>query len=343
MRELISILKSSDRLAQKETIQNLWDYFPGTPQIEGEEVLLGDDAAAVRSGDEYLLVAGEGAYPELIEKNPYLAGRTSVLANVNDIYAMGGRPLAILDVLISSSDEVSSEILRGIKDNAARYNVPVVGGHISSGASHSSLSVFILGKAKRLLTSYSVRAGDELVFITNPRGKFISGFNFWDSSSMIPEGEVTNDLELLAETAEEGLSEAGKDVSMAGLIGSLLMLLECSSVGAEIYIDLVPRPGEVALAEWLLAFPSFGFVLSVRPENLSKIKEKFQANGLKCEKIGTAVEERRVSFTDGSGGSDLFWDFEEKSFIGADSLLKVQNGKGIKPDRTHSIKARGEN
>ena len=134
MRDLIRNLKLSDTLAQKETIQNVWEYFPETAELPGGQVHLGDDAAAIETKDGYLLLAGEGVYPPLLKSNPYLAGRTSVLTNVNDIYAMGGRPTAIVDVLISSDNEEAGEVLRGIRDNAARYGVPVVGGHISKDA-----------------------------------------------------------------------------------------------------------------------------------------------------------------------------------------------------------------
>lgn len=316
MQDLIRNLKSSDTLAQKETINKIWEYFPQVLEINGGKVHLGDDAAAIKSEDGYILVAGEGAYPPLLKSNPYLAGRTSVLTNVNDIYAMGGRPVAIVDVIISTDDESTSEILRGIRDNASRYGVPVVGGHISEDAPAASLAVFILGRAKKLLSSFNARGGDELVFISNPKGKFVSGFNFWDSSSMLTDTRVTADLELIAQTAEEGLAEAGKDVSMAGLIGSLLMLLESSSQGGVINIDSIPRPYEVPLAEWMLAFPSFGFILSVMPENTPQVREKFTGAGLTCESIGKVIEEKSVYFIDNKGNKELFWDFHKNSLIG---------------------------
>ena len=316
MRDLIRNLKSSATLAQKETIKNVWEFFPQIAEIGGEEIQLGDDAAVIRSGDEYLLLAAEGVYPPLLDSNPYLAGRTSVLTNVNDIYAMGGRPVALLDVLISSDDQTAEDVMRGIRDNAARYGVPVVGGHISEDAPHSSLSVFILGRAKSLLSSFNAKSGDDLVFISNSKGKFVSGFNFWDSSSMLPQDKVTGDLELLAETAEEGLSEAGKDVSMAGLIGSLLMFIESSSLGAEINIDDIPRPFEVPLAEWMLAFPSFGFILSASPDNTPVLRDKFTSAGLTCERIGSVIQESKVYFLDSTGNKELFWDFDDNAFIG---------------------------
>ena len=316
MRELIESLKSSESLVQKKAIGDVWKYFPKACQISGEDVLLGDDAAAIKFDDHYLLLAGEGVFQLLIESNPYLAGRTSVLTNVNDIYSMGGRPVAIVDVLFSSDSKSTEEILRGISDNAARYKVPVVGGHISQDAQCSSLSVFILGKAKNLLSSFNAKDGDDLVFISNSKGKFVSGFNFWDSSSMLGDEEVLGDLELIAEIAEEGLADTAKDVSMAGLIGSILMLLESSQRGALLNLDKIPKPCEVPLKEWLLAFPSFGFIMSLRPENTDKVKDKFQKRGLKCEKIGQVTSDMKVSFVNKAGEKELFWNLRTTPFIG---------------------------
>ena len=316
MRELIESLKSSESLVQKKAIGDIWKYFPKACQISGEDVLLGDDAAAIKFDDHYLLLAGEGVFQPLIESNPYLAGRTSVLTNVNDIYSMGGRPVAIVDVLFSSDSKSTEEILRGISDNAARYKVPVVGGHISQDAQCTSLSVFILGKAKNLLSSFNAKEGDDLVFISNSKGKFVSGFNFWDSSSMLGDEEVLDDLELIVEIAEEGLADTAKDVSMAGLIGSILMLLESSQRGALLNLDKIPKPCEVPLKEWLLAFPSFGFIMSLRPENTDKVKDKFQKRGLKCEKIGQVTSDMKVSFVNKAGEKELFWNLRTTPFIG---------------------------
>jgi len=316
MRELIESLKSSEALIQKRGINDIWKYIPQATSIDGSEVLLGDDAAAIKSGDHFLLVAGEGAYQPLLKSNPYLAGRTSVLTNVNDIYSMGGRPVAIVDVLFSSDIDNTKEVLRGINENAARYKVPVVGGHISNEAEHSSLSVFILGKARSLLSSFNAKEGDDLVFVSNSRGKFVPGFNFWDSSSSLEDDEVLDDLELIAEIAEEGLADTAKDVSMAGLIGSLLMLLESSQMGALINIYDIQKPCEVPLSDWILAFPSYGFLFSLRPQNTKKVKDKFKNNGLTCECIGRVTSDMQVTFVDGKNQKELFWDLKTTPFIG---------------------------
>ena len=222
MKELIKNLHSSPELKDKTTIANIWNYLPDYANIDGKDVFLGDDAAAIENNGEYLLFAAEGVYQPLLKANPYLAGRTSVLTNVSDIYAMGGRPVAVLDVLFSSNTEEMKEVLRGVYDNSSRYKVPVVGGHINSDSDVSALAVSILGKAKKLLTSFNANEGDDLLIVTNSKGKYITENNFWDSSSEIESDELLRQLEILPRLAEDGLADAAKDISMAGLIGSVL-------------------------------------------------------------------------------------------------------------------------
>lgn len=328
MKDLIKTLLSSPRLSEKTNIGDVWNHFPKLTRVEGNDVPLGDDAAAIENEGQYLLLAAEGVYQPLSKSNPYLAGRTSVLTNVNDIYSMGGRPVALLDVLFSSTDNDINQVLSGIYDNASRYGVPVVGGHLSSESNEPALAVFILGKAKKLLSSFNATVDDDLVLVTNKKGKFYSDYNFWDSSSELSDKRVIKELEILPQIAEEGLADAAKDVSMAGAIGSLLMLLECSEAGAEINIDRFSTPPGVTLNDWLLTFPSYGFVLALRKENTLKVQNKFESLGLSFEKIGIAHSDQKVNFTNDKGEKVLFWDLKLKSYIGMNKSdsKKVING-----------------
>ena len=76
---------------------------------------------------------------------------------------------------------------------------------------------------------------------------------------------LAGDVRVLSEVARTGAAEAARDVSMAGLLGSLGMLLECGRLGASVDLDVVPRPAGVDLADWLLCFPCFAFLLCAPP------------------------------------------------------------------------------
>ena len=56
----------------------------------------GEDAAVIEHGNEVLLLAADGIWSRLMEADPYWAGYCSVLVNIHDIAAMGGRPIAMV-------------------------------------------------------------------------------------------------------------------------------------------------------------------------------------------------------------------------------------------------------
>ena len=72
---------------------------------------------------------------------------------------------------------------------------------------------------------------------------------------------------------------AGKDISMGGILGTVLMLVEASGVGAQIEMDGIPRPLDIPLGEWVQCFPSFGFLLSVKPQTARWCRSCFGGRG----------------------------------------------------------------
>jgi hypothetical protein len=94
-----------------------------------QAVAVGDDCAAIADGDGFLLFAIEGLVSDFVEAMPWFAGYSSVMVNISDVYAMGGRPLAVVDALWSDGQQGAEQILAGIAAASSAYGVPVVGGH----------------------------------------------------------------------------------------------------------------------------------------------------------------------------------------------------------------------
>jgi hypothetical protein len=53
---------------------------------------------------------------------------------------------------------------------------------------------------------------------------------------------------------------AAKDVSMAGVVGTLGMLAEASGCGAVLDVAAVPRPAGATAGDWLTCFPGFAML-----------------------------------------------------------------------------------
>lgn len=242
--------------------------------------------------DSCLLVAGEAIFPPFVAADPHGAGVAAVLTNVNDIAAMGGRPLAIVDTLIGPR-ELAREALEGMREAASLYGVPIVGGHLSVRDGPPALSAFILGRALRPLSARRAAPGQALLLAACLDGDMREDFPFF--SAIERRGaRMRDDVALLPAAAETGVCVAAKDVSMAGLLGSLAMLLEPNQLGCAVELEWVPCPGGVGLSRWLQAFPSYSFLLCSTPERADECRRLFEAGGLTCRPIGRLDDSGRL-------------------------------------------------
>ncbi|MBS1001328.1 sll0787 family AIR synthase-like protein [Acetobacter persici] len=313
---VLRALQQSRALAAKQDIAEAVGILG--PQA-GNAIRLGDDCAAIEDGDGYLLLASEGFQDSFVRAMPWFAGYCGVMVNVSDIAAMGGRPVAVVDALWSETSEAARSILTGLHDGARTYNVPVVGGHTNMRSTHNSLSVAVLGRARNLLTSFDAQPGEVLIAAIDLRGRWHDPHPFWDASSALCGTDGTarlrGDLDLLPGIAEDGLSRAAKDISMAGLLGTALMLAECSGVGMSISLDDIPRPEGAPMERWLSAFPSYGYLLTARPGDAEALMARFRVRDIAASVIGQCDATLRLEVT-WEGEKKLFWDLASTPLMG---------------------------
>jgi uncharacterized protein len=318
LQEIVTALRSSRYFQHKKDIAKVLSAFekvlPNGLEDMSQAIYVGDDCAAIADGDGYLLLAIEGMLTEFVQEMPRMAGYSSVMVNVSDIYAMGGRPIAVVNALWSEGVANADKVLEGMAAASKVYSVPIVGGHSNLRCSQSQLAVSILGRANKLLSSFNAKAGDILLMAIDMRGRFEGVYPYWNATSKVAPERLRGDLDILPQLAEANLCDAAKDISMAGTLGTALMLLECSEVGAEINLDNIPKPEQVPTLRWLSAFPSYGFLLSVRPENEAEVKAIFQSRKINCNAIGTVTVDKQVNLKQGEEKA-LLWDLHRESFI----------------------------
>jgi AIR synthase-related protein len=276
---------------------------------------VGDDCAAIPDGDGYLLFAIEGFMNEFVERDAWFAGWCGVMVNVSDVAAMGGRPVAVVDAIWAAGETAAAPLLDGMRAASRAYGVPIVGGHTNTRTDRSQLSVAILGRAKNLLTSFDAQPGHRLIAAIDLRGHYREPFANWEAASDAPPARLKADLEVLPVLAETDLAAAAKDISQGGLVGTTMMLAECSRVGARIDLGQLPRPDGVPLERWLVTFPSYGFVLAVRPENVARIVATFSERGIAAADIGEFTADHRVVIGDGVSAQTI-WDFAREPLMG---------------------------
>jgi len=146
----------------------------------------GDDMALVSlAGCDRVLVAADSAIEGRhapLGCDPYLIGKKAVLRNLSDVAAMGGaRPVATVAcaILPRGIDEARAwRLAEGLRETAARWGAPLVGGDIATRASAADgagiiASVTILAvplsPEARIATRADARVGDG-VYVTGTIG-----------------------------------------------------------------------------------------------------------------------------------------------------------------------------
>ena len=132
--EIAAGLRESRGLAYKRDLVPVMQALAGsfTAPWAQDVVPLGDDCAVIPDGDGYLLLAIEGFLNEFVAADPWFAGYCGVMVNASDIYAMGGRPTAVVDAVWAAGHERCAPILNGLAAGSRVYGIPVVGGHSNS-------------------------------------------------------------------------------------------------------------------------------------------------------------------------------------------------------------------
>lgn len=149
LKDIIEEIRNYPGITRKSEIYQVTDILRFVSDFGYTVSEFGEDAAAIAYGDTYLLLAAEGIWPRLIRDDPYAAGKASVMACVNDIYSMGGRPLAMVNVLGATKQSDYQKVMEGIRKGCQKFKVPMVGGHLHPDAKETSLAVAIMGEAKK--------------------------------------------------------------------------------------------------------------------------------------------------------------------------------------------------
>ena len=274
-------------------------------RIESPDVVasFGEDAAVIRhNGEDALLLAADGIWSKLMEADPFWAGYCAVLVNVHDIAAMGGRPVAMVDILSVTNNLIRDEVTRGMVAASTQFGVPIVGGHLHPETPYSVVDVAILGTARidQLIFSDTAEEDDCVVAAIDLDGRVHPSCCFnWDSVTMKSAEVVRAQIRVMEDLGKERLVTAGKDISNPGVIGTLGMLLEVSEKGAVIDLEAIPRPDLSALGlsfeQWVRMYPGMGFILTAKEENVEEVCRRFVDVGITAAPIGVVNGGRRLT------------------------------------------------
>lgn len=228
----------------------------GPAQFRGDDgVPVGDPAAG-------LIAACDAIIPSMVARDPEWAGWCGALVNLNDLSAMGATATGLLDAVGAPTASQVTRIIRGLAAASQAWGVPVLGGHTQVGVP-AALSITALGHTTTPIPGGGARPGDALTLTADLTGDWRPGYTGqqWDSTSRREPADLRHLAGIVARTAPH----AAKDVSMAGLVGTVGMMAEASGLAAGITVGAVPRPTHTRPGDWLSCFPGFAMITADEP------------------------------------------------------------------------------
>ena len=294
-KNLVREIQEFKGVSRKSSIDNVISLLKESYNVSGNVVIdIGDDASAIDIGNnQVLLLAADGIWGDIMNINPYWAGYCSVLVNVNDIAAMGGKPLAMVNIMSINHEDIYEDLLTGIKDGCLKFGVPMVGGHLHPDGDCDSVGVAIVGIAQKdkLITSFDAKTGDKVIVAIDLDGKPHEMFSLnWDTTYDKDDQLVRDQITAVQYLAEHDYIKAGKDISNPGILGTLEMLLETSEKGANVNLEDIPRNESVEWVDWLRSYPGSGFVFTADEDYCDYIREYLSRYSIEAATVGEVTD-----------------------------------------------------
>ena len=306
-------LRNFDGVKRKRAIGDLVSRLGNSDRVGSRTIVgFGEDAAVLEvDNDNFVLLAVDGIWGKLLNADPWWAGYCAVLVNVNDIAAMGGTPLAMVNLTSTQQKDICAELGQGMEDGVRKFGVPMVGGHLHPDTTYDALDVGIMGTVKRdcVIFSSGAKPGDKVLVAIDLDGRIYPSYNLaWDNTTRRTVAEIKKQLDTMVEIGEKKLATAGKDISNPGTLGTFGMLLESSGAGAIVELDKIPRPDlDIPFEQWLKMYPGTGFVLTVEnDDNAAECIRIFEDAGVATSVIGEVDASKKLKITNGTETATVF-------------------------------------
>lgn len=230
-------------------------YLP--PNLEDANLLVGletsDDAGVYRLNKDQAIVQTVDFFTPVVD-DPYAFGQVAAANALSDVYAMGAKPLTVMNLVsfpVSKLDmSVLAKILQGGSDKIREAGALLIGGHsIDDSEPKYGLSVTGLVHPEKVLSNATSKPGDYLV-LTKPLG--IGIITTGIKRGIVSAEDEVEAVKVMA-ALNRGASEAGieakvnacTDITGFGLLGHLHEMMKASGVSAKVYANSVPVLGSV--------------------------------------------------------------------------------------------------
>jgi phosphoribosylformylglycinamidine synthase len=297
-----------------------------TLPTESPQVLQGpgENAGVVDIGEGLALAFKMESHNHPSALEPVQGAATGVGGILRDIFAMGARPIAVLNSLRFGPLELprSRYLLAGVVHGIALYGnaigVPTVGGEISFHSCYQEnplVNVMALGIMRHGARQSGTlgEVGNRLIYVGSKTGRdglggavFASADLSDQSGADRPAVQVGDPfmekllLEACLEAIAQGLVVGVQDMGAAGLTSSVAEMAHRAGLGVDLYVDRVPRR-EVGMRplEVMLSESQERMVLAARPEQTPALLALLARWELDAVEIGVAAVHGRFRVYDG--------------------------------------------
>ncbi len=217
-----------------------------------ENLLVGfetsDDGAVYRLTSDIALVSTVDYITPPVD-DPWWFGQIAAANSLSDIYAMGGKPLTALNLVMFPASKLDlgllKSILQGGSEKIKEARASMAGGHsVDDNEPKYGLAVTGQVHPERILTNRGCRPGDALV-LTKPLGTGVL-FNA-NRSGKLPYRELEAILPQVAALNDKAIGtalsynvRACTDITGFGLLGHSLELAKGGSIQIELLYDRLP-------------------------------------------------------------------------------------------------------
>jgi phosphoribosylformylglycinamidine synthase II len=315
--QILAEAMSSEHTSYKSTKKYLADlYTTGSHVIVGP----GENAGIVDLGDGYALALRIESHNHPSYIHPYNGAATGVGGIIRDIFTMGARPIALVDILRFGTNHRSrwlrEEVVRGIADYGNTIGVPVVGGDVFLDPTYDHnclVNVAAIGLVKKtnIIFGNALTVGNDLIYVGGKTGRDgVGGAQMAsaDLDAIIEDAVQEPDpylekllMEACCELAETGWIEGMQDMGAAGLLCSTSEVVIRGRkrtglrMGAFIDLDLVPVKVGMSTTEILLSESQERMMIVGRREHRDNILALFEHWDLEAHVIGTVTHDDKYT------------------------------------------------
>jgi phosphoribosylformylglycinamidine synthase subunit PurL len=299
----------------------------GRLPVEGPHLLMGpgENAGAVDVGDGLAIAFKVESHNHPSAVEPFQGAATGVGGILRDIFAVGARPIAVLDSLrFGEVDSARSRYLldgavSGIGHYGNSIGVPTVGGEVYFEGPYEQnclINAMCLGIAprERLIRSAAAGIGNHLVLMGARTGRDGIG-----GASVLASAELGDDdadkrptvqigdpfeekkvMEACLELLDRELLASLQDLGAAGLSSSSSEMASKGEVGLDIDVSKVPlREADMEPFEIMVSESQERMLAVVEPAQLAAVEEVCERWEVRCTVIGEVTDTRRLRVFDG--------------------------------------------